>query len=286
MTVDNDAEAQAAPVCYRHPQRESWIRCTRCDRPICPDCMRDAAVGFQCPECVGEANRRTRQARTVYGGAVRDRAGQVTIALIAINVVAFALKYLAGANQVDARFALFELVRLPDGSIGGVAQGEYYRMVTAMFLHVGLLHIALNMYLLWLMGPALEHLLGRLRFGALYFGAGLGGSALSYLTGQGGEGASGAIFGLFAAYWVLTRRLGWDTSQITVLIGINLVLSFVLPGIGYWAHLGGLAGGAVIGAAYAYAPKGPIHPWVQAGGVAVVFAAVAVITGYHTAALT
>ena len=289
-----DSQEQAAqethPVCYRHPQRETYIRCTRCDRPICPDCMRDAAVGFQCPECVAEGNKGQRRPKTTYGGSVVARAGVVTLTLIGLNVVAFLGELAGNQGSVERRFALFEYVVQPDGSLGGVARGEYYRLVTSMFLHVGWLHIGLNMYLLWLLGIQLEHALGRSRFLALYFGSGLGGAALSYLAGQGGEGASGAIFGLFAAFYIFARHQGRDTSQITLLIVVNLVLSFTIPGIGYWAHLGGLAGGALIAAGYAYAPAAlprdsALRPAAQMSGVVLTLVAVAVIVGLHTAAL-
>ncbi|HET7405686.1 MAG TPA: rhomboid family intramembrane serine protease [Mycobacteriales bacterium] len=291
MTGSEGRAAQGTvPVCYRHPQRETYITCTRCDRPICPDCMRDAAVGYQCPECVAAGQRGQRQPRTRYGAPISAAASAVTLTIIGLNVLAFLVEITGNQASIERHFALYEYVVLPDGSLGGVARGEYYRLVTSMFLHVGWLHIALNMYLLWLLGFQLESLLGRWRFIALYLVGGLGGSALSYLTGQGGEGASGAIFALFAAYYIFMRQQGRDTTQILLLIGINLVLSFTIPGIGYWAHLGGLAAGGVIAVGYAYAParlarSSPLRPVAQLSGVVLTAVAVVVVVALHTAAL-
>jgi membrane associated rhomboid family serine protease len=242
--------------------------------------MRDAAVGFQCPQCVrGDRTTRNRQPRTIYGGRVRRRDRLVTESLIGLNVAAWLWKLAAGptgasvANSVDRRFALYGHVSL---------NGQYYRLLTSAFLHVSWLHIALNMYLLWLLGPALESWLGRSRFLALYLAGALGGGSLAYLSGQGGEGASGALFGLFAAFYVLNRRLGRDNSQVVLLIVLNLVLSFTLPGIGYWAHLGGLAAGAIVAAGYAYAPRNRWRIPVQAAGLVLVLAVAGALTATRT----
>jgi membrane associated rhomboid family serine protease len=283
---------EAAPTCYRHPGRETYVHCTRCERPICPDCMRSAPVGFQCPECVAGAGAGpVRRPRTVYGGVVRRRSGSVTNALIALNVAVFVAEIFSAKGQagqmlggnpinpLERRFGLWA-----DNFFGG--GHEYYRLLTAAFLHVDVIHIALNMYILWLLGPPLEHLLGRLRFIALYLTCALGGGALAYFTGQGGVGASGAIFGLFSAFYLFSRRLGRDTRPILFLIVINLVFSFTVPGIGYWDHLGGLAAGAIVGAGYAYAPRGRWFAWTQTAGVAVALLAVAVLTAWRSAHLS
>jgi membrane associated rhomboid family serine protease len=288
------------PVCYRHPKRETYVRCSRCNRPICPDCMRDAAVGFQFPECVSIGQRDVRAPRRYSNpryvrSALTRRPDIVTLTLIGVNVVVYLIKLAfagsvslagnTGINPVDAHFAIIGLAGY-HGQVIGIATGEYYRLLTGMFLHVSLLHIALNMYALYLLGPPLETMLGRWRYLALYFVGGLGGSALSYLTGQGGEGASGAIFALFAAFYIVGRQRRLNTTPILIIIGLNLVLSFVIPGIGYWAHIGGLVAGAIIGAAYVYAPRPPYRLATQIAGPAVMLAAVIAVTAFRTAALT
>jgi membrane associated rhomboid family serine protease len=171
----------------------------------------------------------------------------------------------------------------------GIAQGQYYRLLTAMFLHFGIVHLALNLWCLWLVGPSLERALGRLRFAGLYVLAGLGGSALSYALGpvsQIAAGASGAVFGLFAAFWVMQRRTGQDASQISVIIGLNLVFSFAVPNIDWRGHVGGLVFGALLAAAFVYAPTGSRRNALQAGGALAVAAMVAVMVAVRTAQLT
>ncbi len=274
---DERATGAAVPTCFRHRDRETYVRCTRCERPICPDCMTSASVGFQCPDCIAAGARTGREPRSLAGGRVAAVEGRVTLALAALIVVAFVLQY--AVPGFENRFTEFNYA---------IAQGEWWRLVTAMFLHVGLLHIAFNLYVLYLVGIPVEQALGRWRYVALYLLSGLGGAAASYaLTSpfSAGEGASGAIFGLFAAWWVITRRAGGDTRSVTVLIGLNLVLSFVIPGIGYWAHLGGLATGTVLALAFAYAPRARRTPAALGAlaGVGVVILATVVL---RTAALT
>jgi membrane associated rhomboid family serine protease len=254
----SDPGAQAAPRCYRHPDRETYVRCSRCDRPICPDCMISASVGYQCPECVREGNRGVRQPRTALGGALAGREAMVTKIIVAINVVVFGVQQLGG----DPFVARFELIgdRPFDPALGepvGVADGEYFRLLTAAFLHAGVLHLALNMIALLVLGPQLEALLGRVRFTALYLLAAVGGTAASYafnLPQSASLGASGAIFGLFGALLVIARRLRLDVSFLLIVLGANLLLGFGSASIDWKAHLGGLAVGLVLGAAFAYAP--------------------------------
>lgn len=245
---------QTPPVCYRHPDRETWVRCTRCERAICPDCMRSAAVGFQCPDCVSEGNRGVREARTVFGGRISGDTSRVSITLIALNVGVFVLGYLVGVRELQLRFA--NVVGEP-GALG-VADGEYYRLLTAAFLHAGVLHLALNMFALAQLGPLLESALGRVRFLALYVLSALGGSVLSFAVAPAftfGVGASGAVFGLFGAYYVVLRRLGGPTGSILGLLVVNLVITFTIPSIDWRAHLGGLVVGAVLAAVFAYTPN-------------------------------
>ncbi|MGZ5394004.1 MAG: rhomboid family intramembrane serine protease [Mycobacterium sp.] len=234
------------PTCYRHPDRATYVRCTRCNRYVCPECMRDAAVGHQCAECVGEGAKTVRQARTQFGG-MPVNTPVVTYVLIGINVVMFALQMLAPGLER-------ELVLISPA----VADGELYRLLTSAFLHYGPMHIVFNMWALYVIGPPLEIALGRLRFSSLYLMSALGGSVVVYLlSALGGQtaGASGAVFGLFGATFVVGRRLNMDTRWVIGLVAINLVITFVVPNISWQGHLGGLVTGAAIAAAYAYAPR-------------------------------
>lgn len=260
-----------APSCYRHPDREAYVRCTRCERIICPDCMRPAAVGFQCPDCVRAGSRSVRPARTAFGGRVGGDPHLITKLLVGLNVAVYllvALRYPpALLNPVitpaHVRFGL-----LP----AGLNDHEYYRLLTSMFLHYGPLHLGLNMFALWLIGRELEAVLGRARLVALYLVSGLGGGTLVWLVPQGGvtAGASGAIFGLFAGYFIVLRRLGMQTGGVVAIIVINLALGLVVPNISWLGHVGGLATGAAVAAVLAYAPRGRSRIAVQGGGVAAV----------------
>ncbi len=218
--------------------------------------MRSASVGFQCPECVAQGAATVRTPRTTFGGRVTGDTSRVSLTIVALNVVVFVLGLAVGQGQLQARFA--NVAGAP--GVLGVADGEYYRLLTAAFLHAGLFHILMNMFALAQLGPVLEAALGRLRFVALYLLSALGGSVLSYLLSspsQYGVGASGAIFGLFGAYYVVVRRLGGETRSILVLLLVNLVITFSVQIIDWRAHLGGLVVGAVVAAAFAYAPRGP-----------------------------
>ncbi|GAA1505583.1 rhomboid family intramembrane serine protease [Streptomyces albidochromogenes] len=247
--------------CYRHPGRETGIRCTRCERPICPECMISASVGFQCPDCVREGSGTghapaASRPRTVAGGTVTADPRLVTKVLLAINAALF-VAVLARESLVDD-LSLVGLAFSRDLQVLGVADGEWYRLVTAMFLHQEPWHIGFNMLLLWWLGGPLEAALGRTRYLALYLLSGLAGSALTYLLAapnQPSLGASGAIYGLFGATVVLMRRMNQDMRPILVLLGLNLVLTFVLSGIAWQAHVGGLVAGALIAVAMVHAPR-------------------------------
>ena len=181
------------------------------------------------------------------------------------------------------------LARGDDGELIGVAAGQPYRLLTAAFLHAGTFHLLTNMFALVSIGPALEQALGRLRYVTLYLVSALGGSTLSYLVsdpGTLGVGASGAIFGLFGAYYVVVRRVGGDTGSIVTLLAINLVITFALPIIDWRAHVGGLLTGAAVAAAYAYVPRGPRRGTVQGLVVALVVVALGVAVLLRTARLT
>lgn len=268
----------AARTCYRHPGRETHVRCVRCDRPICGQCQHAASVGFQCPDDVAEGRRSQRQPTTLAGGRVVVGTGQVTTVLVGVLVAVYLLQLVAGPI-VELRFGLQPLA---------VAAGEPYRLVTAAFLHGGLLHLGFNALALLSLGPQLEAALGRLRFSMLYGLAALGGSVASYVLSDPrilGVGASGAIYGVFGGLFVLARRLRYDMRGLAVLLGLNLALGFLVPTIDWRAHLGGLAVGVVLTAALVAAPRDRRRVPVQltvAGALAVLLLAVAAL---RTAAL-
>jgi membrane associated rhomboid family serine protease len=249
--------------CYRHPDRETGISCVRCERPICPECMVPASVGFQCPECVksGSGTGHSPSAsvpRTIAGGAVAADGRLVTKILLGLNVAVFVAVLIASDRLVNDLLLFGQAVTEPYGPVEGVAQGQWYRLLTSMFLHQEIWHIAMNMLGLWFLGPPLEAALGRLRYTALYLLSGLGGSALTFLVsapGQASLGASGAIFGLFGATAVLMRRLNYDMRPILILLGINLVFTFTWQGISWQAHIGGLVVGALVAYAMVHAPR-------------------------------
>lgn len=273
----------------------------RCERLICSDCMTPASVGFQCPSCVKQGAATIRQPKAVYGGR-SVAAPTVTFALIGLNVIMFlvttgtgtGLAFGGNPSSVFNKLALIPATHqahyaFPPSYGQGVAEGGYYRLLTATFLHYGIVHIALNMYCLFLLGPALESAFGRLRFLGIYLISGLSGSALTYLLGSPSEqaaGASGAIFGLFAAFFVVQRRRGGDVSQIALTIGINLFLSFGLSSFIDWrGHVGGLIGGALVSAALVYPPEGRRRWVLQAAGSVLVLVLVLVVVVVRTAAL-
>lgn len=271
MTPPVDHLPAGTLTCYRHPDRETGVRCIRCDRPICPECMTPASVGFQCPECVREGRKSVRQARTIAGARVTADS-PVTRLLLGVNVGVFLLLFFSAGGNLVRRFAMQPAAIALDH--------EYYRLLTAAFLHQEIWHIGFNMYALLLLGDQVERVLGRWRYVALYFAAALGGSTASYFFGQpnvSSIGASGAIFGLFGALFVIQRRLGGDTSQIMVILLLNLFLGFAIPGIDWRAHVGGLVTGAVITAGYVFLGRGAAQRAALHAGVVVVALAVLVV---------
>ncbi|GGV00414.1 rhomboid family intramembrane serine protease [Kitasatospora herbaricolor] len=248
------------PGCYRHPERETGIGCSRCGRPICPRCMTDASVGFHCPECVSGGDRTARRATTRFGGQpVRDGA-LVTKILIGINLLVFLLAAYVYKPWLANDLSLLSVSPRYDGWPHGVAEGpgQWYRLLTATFLHIEIWHIATNMLALWWMGPMLEQALGRIRYLALYLVSGLAGSALAYLIAgdyMNSLGASGAIFGLFGATVVLFLRTRTPLGPVIALLVFNLVITFSVSGIDWRAHVGGLLAGAAMGFGLMYAPR-------------------------------
>jgi membrane associated rhomboid family serine protease len=277
------------PTCFRHAGRETYLSCTRCGRAACPECLKPAPVGQQCVECVKEGGRTVRQPTGVFGGRAVSGA-VVTWTLVGLNVACYLVEWIY--PKVVDYFALIGGAYDPTiHQVVGVAQGQYYRLLTSAFLHeqgfagFGPLHIIFNMWALILVGPALERLLGRLRFLVVYVLSALGGSVLFYLlapVNEFGLGASGAIFGLFGAYFVVARRLRVDSRSIIFLIVLNLGISFAVPGIAWQAHVGGLLTGGLLTAAYAYAPRSQ-RTLVQVGATVAVVAllVIAVLTRNH-----
>jgi membrane associated rhomboid family serine protease len=229
-------------VCYRHPGRETNVACSNCGRPICPDCMTVTPVGMRCPEC---ARQRTQVRR--IGTGLQAGAAPATYVLIAINVAAF-IAELAGGGAASFRGG-GELISNAGLNGPAIADGDWWRIVTAAFLHAGPLHIALNMFALFILGTLLEPAIGTPRFLAVYFVSLLAGSfgALLLDPHETTVGASGAIFGLMSAAFIVARHRGLEqlASQIGFYVIINLVFTFGVPGISVGGHLGGLVGGAL-----------------------------------------
>ena len=240
--------------------------------------MRSAAVGFQCPTCVKEGTRTTRQARTPYGGTRVADPRITTYALIAANVAVWVAIQATGRGRsrlLDVFALLPQTAR--DARTGqvitGVSDGAYWQVMTSVFTHVEVLHIGFNMLALYFLGPILEQVLGRARFLAVYLVSGLAGSAaVMWFSAPNVQtlGASGAIFGLMGALAVLALKVGGQARSVFGWIGINLVLTFTLGGISWQGHLGGLAGGVVLGAAMIYAPRShrSLVQWSVTGAVA------------------
>ncbi|WP_228976166.1 rhomboid family intramembrane serine protease [Streptomyces sp. DH12] len=292
--MEQDQAPHGLSSCYRHPGVETGIRCTRCERPICPDCMVEASVGFQCPECVRSGSGTGHGAaaarpRNIAGGALT--AGDphlVTKALIGVN----ALVFLAGlfvADFVDRTLLIGLAYDLQLGRVIGVADGEWWRMVTSVFLHQEVWHIGFNMLGLWVLGGPLEAAFGRVRYLALYLLSGLAGSALTYVLAapnQGSLGASGAVFGLMGATFVMVRRLRYDLRPVLGLIALNVLITVVFRDTIAWeAHLGGLVAGAAIAYGLVSGPR-ERRPLVQWSVCGLVLAATLVMTVMRTAALS
>ncbi|MFD9338408.1 rhomboid family intramembrane serine protease [Streptomyces sp. NPDC060028] len=285
------------PGCYRHPDRDTGIRCTRCERPICPECMISASVGFQCPECVrggsGTGHRPTANApRTLAGGAVATDPQLITKILIGINVAVFlaAAVFPALVIQLELLGRYVEYVGAP---LEGVSTGQYHRLLTSVFLHVEWWHVIGNMLGLWFIGGPLEAALGRARYLAVYLLSGLGGSALVYLLTPPNTptlGASGAVFGLLGATVVLARRLRYEMRPLLTAVVLMLVLTFVPFGgslnVSWQAHIGGLVTGALLALGLLRPAAGRNRTLIQWGTCAAVFLLVAAVVAVRTAALT
>jgi membrane associated rhomboid family serine protease len=244
-------------TCYRHPNRETSVSCSRCDRPICPECMTPSPVGMRCPECAADSTT----VRRPSGGSLVGGVARATYALIGINVLIFIGQLGAGGGVAgfDGGGGLFTDGALCANAVGGGGicgssliedGGEWWRILTAGFLHGGILHLGLNMFVLYILGTLLEPAIGTPRFVAIYFVSLIAGSLGALLLAepfQNTVGASGAIYGLFAATLLIARDRGLDqvVSQLGFWLVLNLVLTFSISGISIGGHLGGLAGGAL-----------------------------------------
>jgi membrane associated rhomboid family serine protease len=289
--------AEAPRYCYRHPDRETRLACSECDRPICYDCVTQAPVGLRCPDHSGKAQgiqKVTRAAERAVSGVGARRVNAVTMVLIGLNVLVYAGELAAGgtingtSNWIYQRGALiasgnyFDGQLIPPGFVPGpavgVAHGEWWRLITSAFLHYGPFHLAVNMYSLYFAGSILEHVIDRWRFALLYLVSGLAGAAgaLVWKPDAATVGASGAIFGILGALFVLERRGNISTGgQIAALIILNLVITF------YWSssisvggHVGGLIGGVVLTIAFLHFRRSAGLTIASAAAVAVIAVAV------------
>lgn len=273
---------QVAPECFRHPGRQTYIACQRCGRPICPECMVSAAVGFQCPECVAEGMRTTRQNEGPYGGRRSANPNLTSIALIGINVGIWLMLFLSGGSgspwfrrlaltpagaclatdQLGSYFPNLERASCTTQIGGtwapGVADGAWWQLLTSAFTHVEVWHIGFNMLALWFLGPQLERAIGRARFLALYLLSALAGSVVVLWLASPTTstlGASGAVFGLMGALLVIALKVRANVSTLLAWLAMNVVYTFTGSGISWQGHLGGLLGGMAVAAIIAYAPR-------------------------------
>ncbi|HJE51144.1 MAG TPA: rhomboid family intramembrane serine protease [Tessaracoccus flavescens] len=283
-------------TCYRHPSEATRITCQRCDRPICGSCMIPGSVGFQCPECVHRGNRETRQHQLPYGGVRSSNPKATSIALIAVNVLVWVAVLLTGGSngrlfatlalmpnghcepRADGMFLIDRFMCLQQGAEWwpGVASGAPWQVITSAFTHVSPLHILFNMLMLFLLGPQVEGIMGRARFLAIYFIAALGGSAGVMLFSAPfvkTMGASGAVYGLMGALLILALKHKGDVRGILMWIGLNVAFSFMVSGISWEGHLGGLVGGVAAISAFVMLPKQhrARWGWPLAGLAALVF---------------
>lgn len=258
------------PVCPRHPDRVSYIRCQRCQRPACPECQQSAPVGVQCVDCLREQAKGERQPVTILGGRTGARADKpyLTMSIIGICVVVWIGELLSPRVFQEVAFA------------PALGPSEPWRLITSAFAHSPSqpMHIIFNMLALWLVGGYLEQLLGWARYLAVYVVTALAGT-VTWLLFQPVDsfvpvvGASGAVFGLFAAVIILNRHLGRDSSGMVATIGINAVIGFVVPNVAWEAHLGGLIAGGLVAGAFALS-RSQRNPAIAWGGIIAVLVVV------------
>ena len=246
-----------AQTCYRHPNRETGVSCSNCGRPICPDCMTPTPVGMRCPEC---ARQRTRVTRGAVGPGRYDT--PATFVLIALNVAAYLAEIAGGGGGLTPGHSSLVI----DFGLYGpfVAEGEWYRLLTSGFLHASLIHIGFNMFALYFLGRLLEPGIGTPRFVALYFVSLFAGSLGALLLSPDAltYGASGAVFGIFGATFVIARHRGIDglAASVGFILVLNLAITFGNPEISIGAHLGGLVGGVLCALFIVAGERGMLGP--------------------------
>lgn len=245
-------------VCYRHPDRTTGIHCQRCDKPICPDCMNSASVGFQCPDCWGGGQQNdsapTKRASLGRGLQLRADKPYVSLTLLVLNVAVFL--YLRNVSQPQQTDLMM---------YGDLVTEQPWRLITAAFAHVGFVHIAMNMFMLAQLGPPLETMLGKVRFTVLYLVSALGGSlAVWVLAPQALTlGASGAILGLVGALFVFTRKGGGDVTPLLIYLMVIAYISFAFDSVSWQGHLGGFVAGLLCALVLLWMrpkPSGPSGP--------------------------
>ncbi len=279
--------------CYRHPAEETRVHCTRCGKPICPQCMIPAPVGHQCPDCVAEARR---EFRAGPGKKLRFYNVSFTKVILGITVAAFVAEMAAsGGGDLIGGPGVEKMIE-----VGGMfppslaINHEYWRLITPIFLHYGLLHIAFNMYALYLFGPVVSSNFGAKKMLLIYLLAGIGGNVAEFVLGSPfavGAGASGSIFGLFGAvlaYGYMHRNTRMGRAQVQWVVQIlvmNLFLTFAIPNIGYLAHLGGLASGAALAFLLDTRNLDPNQKLIRYAGVAALILVMGALTLSHSASL-
>jgi membrane associated rhomboid family serine protease len=266
-------------TCYRHPSRETGVSCSNCGNPICPDCMTPTPVGMRCPDCARQKTK-TRTVRSMHADPT------ATYVLIAVNALMWIGTVLAGGGTNGSAYQDLQLVGVSfdpsAGGLVGVSQGEYWRLISGGFLHAANpLHILFNMYILYWLGQMLEPALGHAKFLALYFTSLLAGSFGALLLSPANQptvGASGAVFGLMGAAFVMQHARGINPMQsgLGAVIILNLVLSFLIPNVSIGGHVGGLVGGTLVALALEYVPAVRRSPNLAFAGCALI-SAVAVV---------
>ncbi|TIH40858.1 rhomboid family intramembrane serine protease [Subtercola vilae] len=251
-----------ANFCYRHPNRQSYILCQRCGKTVCPECSVQAAVGVHCVDCAREGrrsqeyNKRPALIRAARATSRSSNAPVATYSLIGLTVFVYVLQLIPGLGVTNA----LQYAGAYSQPLFGIGV-EPWRMLTYAFVHnpftisspFSLLHILLNMYSLYIFGRILEPMIGRLRFLALYLLAAVGGAVAMDVLATAGQpviGASGAIFGLMGAFFIISRTLGGNMQQLVVLLVLNLAIGFLVPGIAWQVHVGGLVVGGLVGFIY------------------------------------